>query len=112
MSEPILDEEEPNKKSTQKEMSEIEVDDTDKVHDFPSMFAELFKSVPWKLSIYLFILLLLIYSKQFVEHVLYPIGKDKWVDGDQPTNVGTIMLCIFAALGLIVLDLFIRSGIL
>lgn len=118
MSEPIITKEDKKKKNknfnqNSNDTEEFEPDDDDEiVHDFPSMFLGLFKSVPWKLSIYMFILLIALFSKQFIEHVLFPLGKNRFVDGDQPTNVGTIILCLIASLGLIILDLFIKCGIL
>ena len=72
----------------------------------------LFKSIPWKTSIYLFILMVIVFSQQFIEHVLLPIGGEEWVYGDQPTNIGTLVLCLMTSLGYIVIDLLINSSIL
>lgn len=109
MSEPIITKEDKKGKETE----EFEDDDDDEItHDFPSMFLGLFNSVPWKLSIYMFILLLALFSKQFIEHILYPLGKDILVDGDQPTNVGTIILCLIASIGVIILHLLVKCDVL
>lgn len=83
-----------------------------KLKDFPSLFYELISSVQWKLGGILFILLIIIFSKQFIENVLFNIGGENWVDGDQPTNIGTIVLCLFACIGLILIDLLIKFDVL
>ena len=84
----------------------------DRVHDFPSMFINLFNSIPWKTSIYLFILMIIIFSRQFIENVLSSIGGNNWVEADQPTNQGTIVLCIITVIGYILIDLLVKSSIL
>jgi len=118
MSEPIITKKDRKLKKDDQASSDWTSSDWDDsnddeiIHDFPSMFIGLFKSVPWKLSSYLFILLIVLFSKQFIEYVLFPMGKDKLVDGDQTTNVGTIVLCLMASLGLIILHLVIKCDVL
>ena len=91
---------------------DMENSDEDVINDFPSMIKEFFGNIPWKLSLIMFMLLLVLFSKQFIESVLDPLGKGSWVDGDSPTNTGTIVLCIFAIIGLIIADLLIKVKIL
>ena len=108
MSEPII----VNEKNDKDDSDYSENDSDNIIHDFPSMFMNLFKSIPWKTSIYLFILMVILFSQQFIEHVLLPIGGEEWVYGDQPTNIGTIVLCIITVIGYMFLDLFVNSSIL
>ena len=115
MSEPIFSNIEKNVKEqiNQDVNKENTFDDNDDIkHDFPSMFISLCKSISLKTSIYLFILMIILFSQQFIEYVLFPIGGDVWVDGDQPTNIGTLVLCLMTSLGYIVIDLLINSSIL
>ena len=83
-----------------------------KCSDFPSMFLGFLNIVPLKLGTYIFILLLITLSKQFIENFMFPMGGEKWVDGDQTTSIGTIVLALIQTLGIITLDLLIKSEIL
>lgn len=83
-----------------------------KKNDFLSMFYDFINNIPVRLSVGMFVLLLLLFSKQFAENVLFPLGGEDWVDGDIPTNKGVIILCVIASLGLILLDMLIRLKIL
>lgn len=117
MSEPII-----SKKSSNSADTENIIDDNDSLQkksrdgtgksDFPTMIKDFFTSIPWRLSIGMFILLIVLLSKQFTENVLFAIGGEKLVDGDCPTNTGTIVVCLFAALGLIIMDILIRAKLL
>lgn len=80
--------------------------------DFPTMIKDFFVSIPWRLSIGMFILLVVLLSKNFTENVLFTIGGEKLVDGDCPTNTGTIVICLLASLGLIIMDILIRAKLL
>ena len=113
MSEPIFSNIKKNvKEQVNQDVIKEDTSDDDIKHDFPSMFLSLCKSVSLKTSIYLFILMVILFSQQFIEYVLFPIGGDVWVDGDQPTNIGTLVLCLMTSLGYIVIDLLINSSIL
>ena len=113
MSEPIFSNIKKNvKEQVNQDVIKEDTSDDDIKHDFPSMFLSLCKSVSLKTSIYLFILMVILFSQQFIEYVLFPIGGDVWVDGDQPTNIGTLVLCLMTSLGYIVIDLLIKSSIL
>ena len=113
MSEPIFSNIKKNvKEQVNQDVIKEDTSDDDIKHDFPSMFLSLCKSVSLKTSIYLFILMVILFSQQFIEYVLFPIGGDIWVDGDQPTNIGTLVLCLMTSLGYIVIDLLINSSIL
>lgn len=105
MSESILT----NIEDTNPEKYDDDDEDNNLIHDFPSMLISLCKSIPIKTSIYLFILMLIIFSQQFIEYVLLPMGGEDWVDADQPTNVGTIILCLITTLGYILIYLLIKS---
>ena len=87
-----------------------EYDDT--INDFPTMIKDFFNSIPWRLSIGMFILLLVLFSKQFSENILMHMGGESWVDGDCSTNKGTIVLCLIASIGLIMLDMLIKINLL
>jgi len=106
MSEPIIIKKEKEKNNT------VQDDSYSATHDFPSMIMDFFKAIPWRTSVYLFVLMIILFSQQFTEHVLYPIGGNNWVDGNQQTNIGTIVLCIITILGYILIDLLVRSSIL
>ena len=83
-----------------------------KLNDFPSMFLGCLKAIPFKLGICTFILLLITLSKQFIENVMLSIGGNMWVDGDQTTSVGTIVLALFQSIGVMVLHLLIKSEVM
>lgn len=85
--------------------------DKEIVNDFPTMLKEFFSNIPWKLSLVMFVLLLVLFSKQFIEGILDPLGKGSFVDADSPTNMGTIVLSIFAVIGLIITDLLIKAKV-
>ncbi len=89
-----------------------DVRDGDTKHDFTSMIKDFVMAVPWKLSIGIFVLLLIVLSKQFIEYVLYPMGGDILVDGDTLTNTGIVAVCIISALGLILMDTLIKLKML
>lgn len=80
--------------------------------DFPTMIKDFFVSIPWRLSIGMFVLLVVLLSKNFTENVLFAMGGEKLVDGDCPTNTGTIVVCLLASLGLIIMDILIRAKLL
>ncbi len=100
-----------DKKTTEKSVEDDGDEYEETKNDFPTMIKDFLAGIPWRLSIYMFILLIVLFSKQFAENVLESINEN-WVDGNVPTNTGTIILCILAALGLIVIDLLIRSKLL
>jgi hypothetical protein len=75
---------------------------------FPSTLSTALKEIPWKLSFMMFFWLLILFSKQFIEHVLGRFRNGSLVDGDRPTSQGVVALSLLAVLGLIVLNIFIK----
>ncbi len=78
--------------------------------DFPSMVTDLLKGMPWKISMFLFMLMIFIYSDIFVELFLNSI--DGAVEGDSPTSKGTLIQIIITIICYIVLDLLVQGGFL
>ncbi len=78
--------------------------------DFPAMFTDLFHGVPWKISLFLFIVMLFIYSDIYVELFLNSI--DGAVEGDCPTSKGTLIQITTTILCYIVLDLLVHGEFL
>ena len=101
-----------NKDDTKDDTKDDNIENNEKCSDFPSMFLGFLNIVPFKLGTYIFILLLITLSKQFIENFMFPMGGEKWVDGDQTTNIGTIILALFQSLGVIILHMLIKSKIL
>ena len=101
-----------NKDDTKDDNKNNSIKNDKKCSDFPSMFLGFLNIVPFKLGTYIFILLLITLSKQFIENFMFPMGGEKWVDGDQTTSIGTIVLALIQTLGIITLDLLIKSEIL
>ena len=99
MSEPIIDVENEEPIETKKS-------------DFVTIIKDFLLKIPWKLSIGLFLLLIILMSKSFSEMVLYKLGGDRLVDGDCPTNTGTIVICILASLGFITMNALIETKLL
>ena len=101
-----------NKDDTKEINKNTKIENDKKCNDFPSMFLGFLNIVPLKLGTYIFILLLITLSKQFIENFMFPMGGEKWVDGDQTTSIGTVVLALIQTLGIITLDLLIKSDFL
>jgi hypothetical protein len=78
--------------------------------DFPSMFTDLFHGVPWKVSLFLFVIMLFVYSDIYVE--LFLTSIDKAVEGDCPTSKGTLIQIITTIICYMALDLLVQGEFL
>lgn len=84
--------------------------DEDEGDDFPSMFTDLFRGVNWKVSMFLFIMMVFIFSDIYIELFLNSVSGA--VEGDTPTTKGTTLQIVTTILMYIVLDLLVKGEIL
>ncbi len=78
--------------------------------DFPSMMTDMIKGINWKVSIFLFVLMIFIFSDLYIELFLNSIQDA--VEGDCPTTKGTMIQIISVVVGYIVLDLLVQGKFL
>jgi hypothetical protein len=78
--------------------------------DFPSMATDLIRKVNWKIALFLFALMVFVFSDVFMELTLNSF--DGAIEGDCPTTKGTVIQIIVVILSYIVLDLLAQGGIL
>jgi hypothetical protein len=78
--------------------------------DFVSMCSDLLNGINWKVSLFIFILGMFIFSDVFIEVFLLPI--DKAVEGDIATSKGTIIQLLSLTFGYILIDLLVQGEIL
>ncbi len=78
--------------------------------DFPSMFTDLIGSVKWKTALFLFILMIFVFSNVYIDLVLNSV--ENATEADCPTNKGTLIQIFTVTVGYILLDLFISGGYL
>lgn len=78
--------------------------------DFPSMLTDMFKGVPWKVSFFLFIIMIFIFSDLYIELFLSSIPDT--LDGDSPTTKGTILQITTTIICYIILDLLVQGEFL
>lgn len=90
--------------------SKDEKEENEESGGFWGIVQELISSIPYKISILLFIVLVLMNSTSFMEFVLEPMGK-AYYDGGQLTNLGTYIHCLFMVLGYIGIDMLVRAGV-
>ncbi len=76
--------------------------------DFPGMITDLIKRTNWKVAFFLFILGVLIFSDVFINLFLISI-KDA-VEGDTPTQKGTIIQLVALTIGYVICDLLVQGG--
>lgn len=75
--------------------------------DFPSLFADLFTKINWKMCFFLFIIYILLNSDIFIDRFLS--RRDGLVDNMTPTDKGTIVQAILLILLFIIMDAILRS---
>lgn len=78
--------------------------------DFVSMGSDLFQGINWKVSFFLFILGVLIFSDVFIE--LFLVSINDAVEGDTTTTKGTMIQLFSLTLGYIIIDLLVQGEIL
>lgn len=78
--------------------------------DFPSMMTDMFHGVPWKVSLFLFIIMVLTFSDIYIE--LFLNSVDGAVEGDCPTTKGTMIQIVTTIICYIVLDLLVQGHFL
>jgi hypothetical protein len=78
--------------------------------DFPSLFADLFMKIPWKLAFFLFILFIILTSDVFIDKCLRKVPGS--VSNMTSTNKGTIVQAIVLVLFFIILNGVISAGLI
>lgn len=78
--------------------------------DFINMFSDLFNAINFKVSIFLFIIGILIFSDTFIETFLVPL--EGAVDADTPTTKGTTIQLLLLTFGYIIIDLMATGEII
>ena len=63
----------------------------------------------WGLTIFVFIISLIIFSNQFVEYILYSFGGESLVVGNQTTSKGTIVQCIILTLSVLLFEVIKKA---
>lgn len=85
------------------------IDNSNANSDFPNMFVDLIKKVNVKVSIFLFILGIFIFSDIFIENFL----PSSYQDGTNcPNSSGTVVQLVILVLAYIIIDLLCQGGIL
>lgn len=77
--------------------------------DFPSLFADLFLRINWKMAFFLFILFIIITSDIFIDKCLRKIPGS--VENMNSTNKGTVIQGVFVVLFFIIMDAVLSSGV-
>lgn len=78
--------------------------------DFPSLFADLFLKINWKMAFFLFIIFIVLTSDVFIDKCLRKIPGS--VTNMTSTNKGSIIQGVFLVLFFIIMDGIISSGVI
>jgi hypothetical protein len=78
--------------------------------DFPSLFADLFMSIDWKMALFLVVIWIILSSDVFIDKVLRKFKGS--VENMTPTNKGTVIQALFGALFYIILDGIMSAGLI
>lgn len=78
--------------------------------DFPSLIGDLLTRINWKMSMFLFILFIIITSDIFIDKCLRKIPGS--VENMTSTNKGTVIQGIFLVIFFIIMDGILSSGVL
>lgn len=78
--------------------------------DFPSMMTDMFHGIPWKVSFFLFVIMIFINSDIYIELFLNSVHGA--VEGDCPTTKGTMLQITTTIVCYIILDLLVQGGFL
>ena len=84
--------------------------DTLERDDFPSIFVDLIRGINWKISFFLFIFAVFIFSDLFIDSVL--ILSNGSVEAGCPTTKGTIVQIIFLVMSYIFIDVLARADVI
>lgn len=76
--------------------------------DFPSLFADLFMRINWKMSFFLFLFFIILTSDIFIDKFLRKIPDS--VNNMTSTNKGTVIQGVVLVLFFIIMDAIISSG--
>ena len=85
---------------------DVQEDNDNNKSDFMKIGGNVFSNVPYKLTLFMFILGMLIFSDLFIDGFLH--GIPGAVDGECANSKGTIIQLILYSLALIMLDLMIK----
>lgn len=88
---------------------DIETDCEDETEKNTSGFVKLLTSPNYKMAIFIFILFMFIMSNMFIELILAKMSS-KFVEGNNPTSYGIVVLGMIMTIGYVIFDLLIRSG--
>lgn len=78
--------------------------------DFPSMTMDLIKNINWRVAMFLFVIMIFVFSDTFIETFL--IGFDGSVEGDCATTKGTTVQIILVVIAYIIIDIMVKNKIL
>lgn len=78
--------------------------------DFPSLFADLFMKINWKMAFFLFIFFIILTSDIFIDKYLRKIPDS--VNNMTSTNKGTVIQAVVLVLFFVIMDAIISSGIM
>ncbi len=74
--------------------------------DFPSIFTDIFKSVNWKVAIFLYLICIFVNSDLFIDMFL----NQNQIDGDCPNTSGTMTQISTVVLAYIVVDMLVQGN--
>lgn len=79
-----------------------------KGNDFPSMLSDLFKSINWKVALFLMALSIFIFTDYFIENILCNINGALCVN-EIPSTKGTLIQVSILTVGYIIFDLLVQG---
>jgi len=78
--------------------------------DFPSLFADLFLKINWKMAFFLFLIFIILTSDIFIDKCLRKIPGS--VDNMTSTNKGSVIQGVFLVIFFVIMDGIINSGVI
>lgn len=78
--------------------------------DFPSLFADLFMRINWKMAFFMFIFFIILTSDIFIDKYLRKVPGS--VNNMTSTNKGTVIQGVVLVLFFVIMDSIISSGII
>jgi hypothetical protein len=75
-----------------------------------TMFVDMLSKINFKIAFFLLFAFIIISSDVFVNRILYNFGGA--TEGKNTTNYGAALQGMFLALGYIIMDIFVRSGVI
>lgn len=83
----------------------------DKSNDFVQIMGNIVSGIPFKMSIIIFIIFVLINSTIFIEYCIEPLGK-RYYDTEGVTNAGTYLQGLFLVIGYMLMYGLISTGLI